>query len=77
MKIWRHSKREPLWVTALTWTGSGLVVLGITIMFYGRSLSKKLQQKSPENLITDSETTITETRESQQSTVTNKILGLN
>ncbi|MGK7931172.1 MAG: cytochrome c biogenesis protein ResB [Microcystaceae cyanobacterium] len=30
-------KREPLWVTGLTWTGSTLVVLGIIIMFYGSS----------------------------------------
>jgi hypothetical protein len=30
-------KREPAWVTALTWSGSALVVLGIGVMFYGRS----------------------------------------
>ncbi|NES19112.1 MAG: cytochrome c biogenesis protein ResB [Symploca sp. SIO3E6] len=35
-------KREPAWVTALTWSGSGLVVLGIAVMFYGPLLAKKL-----------------------------------
>ncbi|MGK7874003.1 MAG: cytochrome c biogenesis protein ResB [Xenococcaceae cyanobacterium] len=35
-------KREPAWVTALTWTGSALVVSGIGIMFYGPVLAKKL-----------------------------------
>ena len=34
-------KREPAWVTALTWTGSALVVLGIATMFYGPSIAKK------------------------------------
>ncbi|MEM6713843.1 MAG: cytochrome c biogenesis protein ResB [Cyanobacteria bacterium P01_D01_bin.6] len=34
-------KREPWWVTALTWTGSLLVVMGIAVMFYGPSLLKK------------------------------------
>ncbi|NES80629.1 MAG: cytochrome c biogenesis protein ResB [Moorea sp. SIO2B7] len=56
-------KREPMWVTALTWTGSSLVVLGITVMFYGRSLSKKLPQKSTDNIVTDSETVITSNQE--------------
>lgn len=37
-------KREPWWVTALTWTGSLLVVLGITVMFYGPSGLKKWRQ---------------------------------
>ncbi|NJK64085.1 MAG: hypothetical protein HC921_16615 [Synechococcaceae cyanobacterium SM2_3_1] len=31
-------KREPLWITALTWGGSALVVLGIAVMFYGNFL---------------------------------------
>ncbi|MBP0016833.1 MAG: cytochrome c biogenesis protein ResB [Cyanobacteria bacterium SBLK] len=35
-------KREPAWVTGLTWSGSGLVVSGIFIMFYGRGLIKNL-----------------------------------
>ncbi|MGF1459213.1 MAG: cytochrome c biogenesis protein ResB [Leptolyngbyaceae cyanobacterium] len=37
-------KREPWWVTALTWTGSLLVVLGIATMFYGPSLLKRWRQ---------------------------------
>ena len=34
-------KREPVWVTGLTWSGSLLIVVGIIIMFYGSSLTKK------------------------------------
>ncbi|MGD1941289.1 MAG: cytochrome c biogenesis protein ResB [Leptolyngbyaceae cyanobacterium] len=34
-------KREPWWVTALTWTGSMLIVLGIGIMFYGPAIAKR------------------------------------
>ena len=39
-------KREPAWVTALTWIGSGLVILGIAVMFYAPALSRKLGKKS-------------------------------
>lgn len=39
-------KREPAWVTALTWIGSALVVLGIAVMFYAPGLARKLRQKS-------------------------------
>ncbi|NJN24378.1 MAG: cytochrome c biogenesis protein ResB [Acaryochloridaceae cyanobacterium RL_2_7] len=42
-------KREPWWVTALTWLGSLLVVCGIATMFYGRSIAKKLKS-TQENL---------------------------
>ena len=35
-------KREPAWVTGLTWIGSGLVVSGIAIMFYAPALTRKL-----------------------------------
>ena len=38
-------KREPAWVTSLTWIGSGLVILGIGVMFYAPAISKKLRQK--------------------------------
>ena len=38
-------KREPAWVTALTWIGSGLVILGIGVMFYAPAISKKLRRK--------------------------------
>lgn len=34
-------KREPIWVTALTWSGALLTVGGIGVMFYGPSLWKK------------------------------------
>ena len=34
-------KREPAWVTALTWTGSALIVFGIGVMFYGPALTKR------------------------------------
>jgi len=47
-------KREPWWVTALTWTGSLLVVFGIVVMFYGPSLVKRWRQwtrsRSPETV---------------------------
>ncbi|MEM9162815.1 MAG: cytochrome c biogenesis protein ResB, partial [Cyanobacteria bacterium P01_F01_bin.4] len=36
-------KREPWWVTGLTWLGSLMVVLGICTMFYGRSVAKNLK----------------------------------
>ncbi|MBE9047937.1 cytochrome c biogenesis protein ResB [Pleurocapsales cyanobacterium LEGE 10410] len=39
-------KREPAWITALTWVGSGLVVLGLAVMFYAPALAKKFRQKS-------------------------------
>ena len=38
-------KREPIWVTALTWSGSLLVVAGIAVMFYGPGLNKKRKSK--------------------------------
>lgn len=34
-------KREPLWVTALTWSGALLTVLGVGVMFYGPTLFNK------------------------------------
>lgn len=40
-------KREPAWITALTWIGSTLVVLGIAIMFYAPALTKKFRKKTP------------------------------
>ena len=39
-------KREPAWVTALTWIGSGLVVLGIAVMFYAPALTRKLRKSN-------------------------------
>lgn len=43
-------KREPWWVTALTWSGSLMVVLGIGTMFYGPVLMKKFRQLSSETI---------------------------
>ena len=36
-------KREPAWVTALTWTGSALVIAGIGVMFYGPGITKQFR----------------------------------
>ncbi|RMF27762.1 MAG: cytochrome C biogenesis protein [Cyanobacteria bacterium J083] len=41
-------KREPAWITALTWSGSGMVILGIAVMFYAPVLAKKMR-KLPQN----------------------------
>jgi len=38
-------KREPWWVTALTWSGSVMVVAGIGTMFYGPGLAKRLRRR--------------------------------
>ncbi|MEM6254061.1 MAG: cytochrome c biogenesis protein ResB [Cyanobacteria bacterium P01_D01_bin.156] len=36
-------KREPWWVTGLTWLGSLMVTIGVAVMFYGRSVAKNLK----------------------------------
>ncbi|MBT9315133.1 cytochrome c biogenesis protein ResB [Leptothoe spongobia] len=36
-------KREPWWVTGLTWLGSLMVTIGVATMFYGRAVAKKLK----------------------------------
>ncbi|MEO0867904.1 MAG: cytochrome c biogenesis protein ResB [Cyanobacteria bacterium J06642_11] len=36
-------KREPWWVTGLTWLGSLMVTCGVTVMFYGRAVAKKIK----------------------------------
>ena len=38
-------KREPAWVTALTWIGSALVISGIAVMFYAPALTRKFSNK--------------------------------
>jgi len=53
-------KREPAWVTALTWSGSGLVVLGIAVMFYGPILARKLPAPQPKSENPPVETTTKE-----------------
>ena len=42
-------KREPAWITALTWIGSALVSLGLAVMFYGASLVKQFRRLSVTN----------------------------
>ncbi|MGB3295231.1 MAG: cytochrome c biogenesis protein ResB, partial [Phormidesmis sp.] len=37
-------KREPWWVTGLTWLGSLMVTVGVATMFYGRSVAKKFKK---------------------------------
>ena len=54
-------KREPAWVTALTWIGSGLVILGIAVMFYAPALSNKLRK------LKDKKQAVSETIEDRQS----------
>ena len=59
-------KREPWWVTGLTWLGSMMVTVGVSTMFYGRSLSKKFQKVSslvqaPESKASDASETEEET----------------
>ena len=39
-------KREPTWVTALTWAGSAMVVAGIATMFYGPELVAQWRSRS-------------------------------
>jgi hypothetical protein len=42
-------KREPAWVTATTWLGSILVVLGIATIFYAPALTKKWRKYKKDN----------------------------
>ena len=37
-------KREPLWADIIIWSGSLLVISGITVMFYGRAIAKIMQE---------------------------------
>ena len=39
-------KREPWWVTGLTWLGSMMVTIGVATMFYGRAVAKKVKALS-------------------------------
>lgn len=38
-------KREPTWVTMLTWLGSSLVVIGIAVMFYAPVIIKSVKNR--------------------------------
>jgi hypothetical protein len=75
-------KREPAWVTALTWLGSALVVLGIGVMFYGRSLmqflaSSKLAQLLGLQSLAEKKVTINPSELAQQATATDTTAGKN
>ncbi|MCM1982605.1 cytochrome c biogenesis protein ResB [Lyngbya confervoides] len=48
-------KREPGWVTALTWLGSILVVVGIGTLFYGRAIAKGIGAAPAEPIAPDPE----------------------
>ncbi|VEP18142.1 ResB protein required for cytochrome c biosynthesis [Hyella patelloides LEGE 07179] len=51
-------KREPAWVTATTWLGSILVVMGIAVIFYAPALTKKWrkwQKNQPDTATEDPE----------------------
>ena len=50
-------KREPAWITGLTWTGSALVVAGIGWIFYGPILSKS-PKKPTDNISQNSQQTV-------------------
>lgn len=39
-------KREPAWVTALTWIGSALVILGVAVMFYAPAITRKFRKQT-------------------------------
>lgn len=47
-------KREPIWVTALTWSGALLTVVGIGVMFYGPTLWQKRSRPVPTAIPEDS-----------------------
>lgn len=49
-------KREPAWVTALTWTGSGLVILGIAVMFYAPALTRQWRKLGKQSAISQTDT---------------------
>ena len=55
-------KREPWWVTGLTWLGSLMVTAGICVMFYGRAVAKKVKGLS--NLLSDPNEDATENKSS-------------
>lgn len=60
-------KREPAWVTALTWIGSGLVILGIAVMFYAPALSRKLNSAT-KKLVIDTKQNTTPNAETNENT---------
>jgi len=55
-------KREPWWVTGLTWIGSMMVTIGVATMFYGRAVAKKFKKVS--NLLDAPEVEASDTADS-------------
>ncbi|MEL6928774.1 MAG: cytochrome c biogenesis protein ResB, partial [Cyanobacteria bacterium J06600_6] len=62
-------KREPAWVTALTWTGSALVILGIAVMFYAPSLSRKFRKQDKPAAIAETVENVETKADSELTTV--------
>ncbi|MGB3493467.1 MAG: cytochrome c biogenesis protein ResB [Elainellaceae cyanobacterium] len=73
-------KREPWWVTALTWLGSLMIVLGISVMFYGPGLVKKFRRLSVaiggESEASEPEASEPEDSETQQPTQRSKSIPI-
>jgi len=46
-------KREPWWVTGLTWIGSMMVTVGVSTMFYGRAIAKKIRTAKKVRKVSD------------------------
>ena len=53
-------KREPVWVTALTWGGSAIAISGIATLFYGRPVAKQLSGLFDRDLQSDEGSTVAE-----------------
>ena len=60
-------KREPWWVTGLTWLGSMMVTIGVATMFYGRAVAKKFKKVGTLLATAESEDAQTETTQTETS----------
>ncbi|MGD1901110.1 MAG: cytochrome c biogenesis protein ResB [Geitlerinemataceae cyanobacterium] len=71
-------KREPWWVTALTWLGSVLVVVGIATMFYAPALLKRFRKAraARSNAVSPGATTASEVSETGETPATEAIPDL-
>lgn len=59
-------KREPAWVTALTWIGSGLVILGIAVMFYAPALTRKFRKSNKQSEVSSADNSSSEEKETKE-----------
>ena len=68
-------KREPWWVTGLTWLGSTMVTVGVATMFYGRAVAKRFNKFS--NLLASSNLETPDEKETDEGTIPifNALLG--